>query len=312
MKVWKRAATAAAMAGMALTVLPVLAATAAVPIVPYGAIGAEWNAKGGAGGFLGAPQDNEYTVSAIPGDQVPPGARAEDFTGGVIYWSPATGAHEAHGAILQEYVAVGGTAVYGLPLTDEVTAPDGVGRFNHFSAGGSIYWTPLGGAHAVHGGIKADWVALGYEHSVVGYPTSDEYDVPGVPGARMQYFAGGDIFWSGPTGAHEVHGLILFEYANTLGGAQTYGLPTTDETTAPDRVGRFNHFQGGSIYWTPVTGAHEVHGAIREAWAGTGYEHGPLGYPTTDEFGMAGGRGGDFQHGYIWWTATGGTVVHVN
>ena len=45
------------------------------------------------------------------------------------------------------------------------------------------------------------------------------------------------------------------------------GYPLTDETATPDGVGRYNHFQGGSIYWTPATGAHEVHGAIRGQWA---------------------------------------------
>ena len=40
--------------------------------------------------------------------------------------------------------------------------------------------------------------------------------------------------------------------------------PVTDETGTPDGVGRFNHFEGGSIYWTPGTGAKEVHGAIRD------------------------------------------------
>ncbi|MBK9317074.1 MAG: hypothetical protein IPM55_22915 [Acidobacteria bacterium] len=34
--------------------------------------------------------------------------------------------------------------------------------------------------------------------------------------------------------------------------------------TAPDGTGRYNHFENGSIYWTPNTGAHAVAGAIRE------------------------------------------------
>ena len=38
-----------------------------------------------------------------------------------------------------------------------------------------------------------------------------------------------------------------------------------------------------SIYWTPTTAAHEVHGAIRVAWAQHGFELGPVGYPTSDE-----------------------------
>jgi hypothetical protein len=69
----------------------------------------------------------------------------------------------------------------------------------------------------------------------------------------------------------------------SLGGEGSFlGQPLTDELTTPDGVGRFNHFQGGSIYWTPNTGAFEVHGAIRDRWAELGWERSYLGYPTSD------------------------------
>lgn len=64
------------------------------------------------------------------------------------------------------------------------------------------------------------------------------------------------------------------------------GYPTTDETTTPDGIGRFNHFAGtggASIYWTPNTGAHEVYGVIRQLWSELGWERSPLGYPTSGE-----------------------------
>jgi hypothetical protein len=63
-----------------------------------------------------------------------------------------------------------------------------------------------------------------------------------------------------------------------------YGLPLSDETSGHDRVGRFNHFQGGGdIYWRPETGAHEVHGAINAKYQSIGADQSPLGYPMTDE-----------------------------
>lgn len=69
-----------------------------------------------------------------------------------------------------------------------------------------------------------------------------------------------------------------------LGGAGNFlGAPVSQETSTPDGVGHFRHYQGGSIYWTPQTGAHEVHGAIREKWASLDWERSVLGYPTTDE-----------------------------
>jgi len=82
----------------------------------------------------------------------------------------------------------------------------------------------------------------------------------------------------------EVHGAIRARYLALGGEASVLGYPTTDETSTPDGIGRFNHFQAGSIYWTPATGAHEVHGLIRALWSAAGWERDPsLGYPITDE-----------------------------
>jgi hypothetical protein len=97
-----------------------------------------------------------------------------------------------------------------------------------------------------------------------------------------------------------------------LGGATSFlGEPLTDELTTPDGVGRFNHFQGGSVYWTPTTGAHEVHGAIAAKWASLGFERSFLGYPTSDEsdLGVNGGRFSNFQKGQIAWSPTSGANV---
>jgi uncharacterized protein with LGFP repeats len=83
----------------------------------------------------------------------------------------------------------------------------------------------------------------------------------------------------------------------------------SDETTTPDGIGRYNHFQGGSIYWTPQTGAHEVHGFIRNKWAFLRWERGRLKYPTSDEFQDGPYRRSNFQGGYIRWSEKTGAVV---
>ena len=291
---WQKALAAAAMSTL-VAGLPAMPANAASPIAPYGAIRAEWLAKGGANGFLGAPTSNEYSV---PGGD--PASRMETFIGGNIYWSSATGAHEVHGAILGEYSGSFGTsAYYGLPLTDESPTWDGIGRYNHFQSGRSIYWTPGTGAHTVYGAIRDDWASLGWERSAIGYPTFVEMDIDGLQGAKWQPFVNGNMYWSPATYAHEVHGAILAEYLG-VGGPTAYGLPLTNELITPDGIGRYNHFDGGrSIYWTPGTGAHVVYGAIRTAWANLGWERSRLGYPISDEYNNVGGREADFQHGYI-------------
>ena len=120
---------------------------------------------------------------------------------------------------------------------------------------------------------------------------------------RFRDFQNGTIYWTPQTGAHEVHGAIRVKWAQ-LG--RLLGYPATDETGCPDGVGRFNHFERGSIYWTPRTGAHEVHGAIRDFWASMGWERSRLGYPVSDETGPSNNRSSRFEGGFITWTPSGG------
>jgi len=132
---------------------------------------------------------------------------------------------------------------------------------------------------------------------------------------RYQHYEHGSIYWSQDTGAHEVHGSIHAKWKSLGWETSFLGYPITDELTTPDGEGRYNHFQGGSIYWTPSTGAHEVHGAIRAKWSAMGWEKGYLGYPVTDETTTPDtvGRFNHFQGGSIYWTPrTGAQAVHKN
>src|SRR5215470_8902497 len=98
------------------------------------------------------------------------------------------------GAIRDKYLALGGPGGFlGVPVTDELPTPDGVGRFNHFrSAGstiadGSIYWTPGGGAWSIHGAIRVKWASMGWERNL-GYPVTDETGTPDGVG-RFNHFS---------------------------------------------------------------------------------------------------------------------------
>ncbi|GAA4931376.1 LGFP repeat-containing protein [Streptomyces coeruleoprunus] len=53
------------------------------------------------------------------------------------------------------------------------------------------------------------------------------------------------------------------------------------------------------LYWTPRTGAHEVHGVIRDLWAGMGWERGFLGCPTYGGLPHGNGRRSRFRHGEV-------------
>ncbi|MDF0530785.1 alpha/beta hydrolase-fold protein [Tsukamurella sp. 8F] len=132
-----------------------------------------------------------------------------------------------------------------------------------------------------------------------------------VKGGRAQDFRGGQVFWSQATGAHIVGGAIAGEYARQGGPAGTLGYPTSDELASPDKKGRYQKFQGGTVYWTAATGAHSVGGAIFAKWGSQGYERGKLGYPVTSETKLAGGGAFTrFTGGSIYWSPkTAATVV---
>lgn len=96
---------------------------------------------------------------------------------------------------------------------------------------------------------------------------------------------------------------IDVKYA-ALGGAGGWlGPATTTELVAPDGIGHYRHYRSGSIYWSPASAAHEVHGRIRDRWAALGWERGALGYPLGDETDEIDGSGrfSVFEHGTIHW-----------
>ncbi|MEO8846423.1 MAG: hypothetical protein ABI591_18930 [Kofleriaceae bacterium] len=105
-------------------------------------------------------------------------------------------------------------------------------------------------------------------------------------------------------GAGRTQGDVDARYQGLGGCGGFLGPALTDETTAPDGVGRYNVFENGSIYWSPSTGAYEVHGAIRDTWRDAGWEAGALGYPISNETATRDGVGrfSVFEHGSIYWT----------
>ncbi|MFC7439575.1 LGFP repeat-containing protein [Laceyella putida] len=94
----------------------------------------------------------------------------------------------------------------------------------------------------------------------------------------------GGIYYHPDIGAFEVHGDIYKKWKDLEAEKGLLGYPKTDQLPTPDIIGQFNHFQGGSIYWTPATGAHVVYGPIRDKWSKLSWERGFLGYPISDPY----------------------------
>jgi hypothetical protein len=213
-----------------------------------------------------------------------------------------------------KYAQLGGPqGVLGNVIGQLQESPDGAGFYKQYRIG-SIYFSPATGAHEVQGAIRDRWALLGAETGILGYPVTDETGTPDGVG-RFNHFQRGSIYWTPATGAHEVHGSIRDEWSSLGWERSVVGYPVTDETGTPDGIGRYNHFGVGSIYWTPATGAHEVHGAIRDKWASMGWERSYLGYPTSDETSLeflpfiGPARVSYFQNGNITWTSGSGALA---
>ncbi len=131
------------------------------------------------------------------------GVRYRDYTKARVYWSQATGAHSVAEPILTKYLEQGGHKAW-MPVTDTTGTPTKPGVFNHFVGGISIYWSAKTGAHLVYGSIRNHWQDMGWEKSYLGFPTADEFD---IPGGRRSTFEGGHIDFNASTGAVvDVHG----------------------------------------------------------------------------------------------------------
>ncbi|WP_427018618.1 polysaccharide deacetylase family protein [Pseudarthrobacter sp. P1] len=236
------------------------------------------------------------------------GGGSQTFQNGAVYWSPATGAHTITGGIRQTWgVYQSEAGRMGYPATDEVGGLRSGGVYQMFQ-GGAIIWSPATGSHISVGANRQTWSRFGFENGQLGYPTTDE--IAGTAGGVYQLYQGGTITWSPASGSHAVMGGIgaTWRVQGSQNGQLRY--PTSDEAAGLVRGGYVQYFQGGAIYWTPATGSHISQGAIRFAWAGTGYENGRLGYPTTNEYPLAGGAvGQDYQGGRIIWTPGTGTTI---
>ena len=157
---------------------------------PAAAINMAWRAAGGAGGPLGARQGGPYPIG---GDGM-----AQNFAGGKVYFSPATGANAVESEILAKYESLGGPvgSDLGFPTANE--SDGGVGpasRIVTFSAADKpvIFWTPEHGAFVVRGAMKAAWDKLRGPSGKLGAPIGDQATEGDVV---SQQFAGGKVSWN--------------------------------------------------------------------------------------------------------------------
>ena len=125
-------------------------------IVVDGDIRARWGTLGWENGHLGYP-----TGEASCGRRG--GGCLQQFQGGWVYWSPATGAAAIDGQIRERWGQLGWENGYlGYPVGGARCGLRAGGCLQLFQ-GGSVYWTAATGARAVDGAIRDRWGSLGWE-----------------------------------------------------------------------------------------------------------------------------------------------------
>src|SRR5579871_4105977 len=281
-----------------------------------GCIYQKYLALGGTTSFLGLPVSEQQAVNGGHASYFQ-GTSCGSSTGSGIFDGPASGVHEVHGCIYQEYMVVQGgpTGVLGFPTTDEQGIAGG--RVSYFQGtscgtggGGGGIFDSSPGVYVVHGCIYQEYMTVqGGPSGGLNFPTSDEqnvYNSSGVAIGRENTFLGtgctannqgSAIISSSSTGTYTVIGCIYQKYV-ALGGTKSFlGLPTSEQVAINN--GHASYFQGtscgsggggGGIFDGPASGVHEVHGCIfQEYLVAQGGPAGVLGFPTTDQQSIAGG-----------------------
>ncbi|MGZ2391727.1 GH25 family lysozyme [Pseudarthrobacter sp. PvP022] len=271
----------------------------------YGAIRNAWAASNFENGVLGYPSSGEICGLKNNGCY-------QAYQNGAIHWSADTGARPTrNGAIRSVWASIGyETGVLGYPTGTETCGLKDGGCVQSFE-NGQVHWTAATGANLTRGGaIRSLWLSTRSEEGVLGYPTGTE--TCGLKdGGCYQSFQNGQIHWTAKTGAQLTrNGAIRNVWAGTGYQDGGLGFPTGIETCGLKDGGCYQSFQGGQIHWSPATGAHPTRaGAISSYWAQSGWENGPLGYPTGTETCKLGGECYQlFQNGTLKWTPINGVT----
>lgn len=238
-------------------------------------------AQDGSLSFLGFPTSNEQDASGgafntFQGTSCSKGPN--QGTGSGLYWSSPSAAYGAmyvRGCIYQDYLLLSGpSGSLGYPSNNEVDGTSGnvsffqgtnctSGRWQ--GTGSGIFWsngTANYGAAGLKGCIYQRYMndpALQFPNSFLGYPTSNENEIPGGAFNTFQGTScsapsytgiGSALYWNGSKGAvYFVRGCIYQAYVLLGASSSTLGLPVADEFYIPSVSEYESLFQNGCIYY---------------------------------------------------------------
>ncbi|SEE36734.1 LGFP repeat-containing protein [Arthrobacter alpinus] len=202
------------------------------PKYVFGGIFASYLAQGAENGVLGKPTGGEYAVKD---------GAAQNFEGGVMYWSGSTGGSPVVRGMLGLYQALGGASSWlGHPISGEHAVKGGSAqRFK----GGNLYWAASAGRVSTMtiGDIKNRFDQLGAENGMLGLPVGNKV---GFSSGYYQEFENAVLVWAPNIGAKY---LDKNTFAVWKSNFSQYGWPTKDMWV--DDKGIHTQFQNLEVIW---------------------------------------------------------------
>ena len=198
----------------------------------------KYNSLGGSASWLGVA-----ATAVVCG--IRDGGCWQLFQGGVIMYSPATGANEMRSLVHESWVSEGyENGWMGYPTTPTVCGVRDGGCWQAFQSGVVMY-SPATGAKSMRPFVHQAWVAEGYENGWMGYPTSPS--VCGIKdGGCWQLFQGGLVMYSPTTGAQTMRPSIHTAWVSQGYENGWLGFPTSGSQPSANG-GYTQNFQGGTI-----------------------------------------------------------------
>ena len=205
---------------------------------------------------------------------------------GAVSGLPGRGDHLVlgHGraALVRSHSGTAGVALnsvdgpLGYPTSAETAACRGGGCYQDYQ-GGAIIWSPRTGAQPPPRARSAPSARLDGGTGPLAYPTSDPNS--GQPKAAATRTTRAEKSSGAPPPAPTLdEGPIRPAWPAPVRTARSATPPAT--SSADPRGGCYQDYQSRRNHLPPPPGAPPQPGPIRAAWAGSGFESGPLGYPT--------------------------------
>ncbi len=251
----------------------------------------EYAATGGPGGPLGPP------IGPVSCHRKQDGC-LQFYAHGGLTWTPGTGVQRLSETVARSWSHYAELGRVGYPVAAETCdLPDG-GCRQRFEAGWMFSSPSTGARDVIDGPMLDKYLALGGAGGDLGYPLG----IPACGAPRdgcVQRFQGGSIYWTGSTGARVVSGAVRSRWAAAGGPSGSMGFPTTDTICGLRKGGCGQNFTGGSVYWSPATGARVVTGVIRARWVRSGGVYSRYGYPIAAQRTISGGWSQRFSGGTL-------------